>query len=186
MKRPVLIGLALIFLFSAAAPAFSQAGFYLGAFAGYSGQKPSFTDVRFDTNTTFLYGVRAGVQVLMFAFEFNYWKAGHNVEMDDFLLFNWDGLESDYSFLGGSVRMMFPFVIFRPFIALGYGSYSLDIRDVDFDRDGGWNFGGGLEVKLGRLAVIGEGKWHHARFNIDEFEVKVGDFTLSAGLNFYF
>jgi hypothetical protein len=186
MKRKIPWLTAAVLLLTAAAPAFSQAGLFVGGFAGTSAQKPSFHDVHFDTNTTFLYGVRAGVQVLMFAFELNYFKAGHNVEMDHFLLFDWDGLENDYSFVGANLRLLFPLVVFRPFLALGYGSYTTDIRDIDVAHKGGWNFGGGLEVKLGKLAVIGEGKWHKATFDLDDYEIGVGDFTLSVGLNFYF
>jgi hypothetical protein len=186
MKPKFAALLAAAFFVLAALPAFSQVGVYLGPFAGVSVQKPSFQDVRFDANTTFLYGLRAGVQLLMFACEFNYFKAGHNVEMADFLLFNWDGLENDYSFVGGNVRMMFPLAVFRPFLALGYGSYTTNIQDVDKARKGAWNFGGGLEVKLGKIAVIGEGKWQSATFDITNFHVGVGDFTFAAGLNIYF
>jgi len=179
-------GLAVVLILLAAGPAFSQVGVYLGPYAGVSAQKPSFDDVRFDTDTTFLYGLRAGVQVLMFAFEFNVFKAGHSVEMEDFLLFDWDGLENDYSFIGGNLRMMFPLVIFRPFFALGYGSYTADLKDIDIAHKGGWNFGGGLEVKLGKLAVIGEAKWQNAKFDLDDFKVGFGDFTFTAGFHLYF
>jgi hypothetical protein len=185
MKGRRTAGFAAVLFVLAAGPVFSQVGVYLGPYAGVSAQKPSFEDVHFDTNTSFLYGLRAGVQVLMFAFEFNVFKAGHNVEMEDFLLFDWDGLENDYSFIGGNVRMMFPLAIFRPFFALGYGSYTADLQDIDLARKGGWNFGGGLEVKLGKLAVIGEAKWQNAEFDLDDFRVAFGDFTFTAGIHIY-
>jgi len=182
-KRSVGLVLGLVIL---TVPAAAQVGFYLGPYAGISAQKPSFQDVEFDTNTTFLYGFRAGVKVLMFAFEFNVFKAGHNVEMANFLLFDWDGLENDYGFIGGNLRLMFPLAVFRPFLALGYGSYTSKLENVDVARRRGWNFGGGLEIKLGRVAVIGEGKWQDAEFDLDDFHVGVGDFTFTAGLNIYF
>ncbi|MBM3294165.1 MAG: hypothetical protein FJY82_06520 [Candidatus Aminicenantes bacterium] len=182
-RRPAALAAAFVLL--AAVPSFSQVGLYLGPYAGVSAQKPSFENVRFDRNTTFLYGLRAGVQVLMLALEFHYFKAGHAVEMEDFLLFNWDGLENDYSFFGGGLRLMFPLPVVRPFLALGHGSYTAELRGVDLDRRRGWNFGGGLEVKLGRLALIGEGKWQRATFVLDDFEIGLGDFTFTAGLNIY-
>jgi hypothetical protein len=81
---------------------------------------------------------------------------------------------------------MFPLAIFRPYLAFGYGSYTTTIQGVDTARKGGLNFGGGLEVKFGKVAVIGEGKWQNATFDLKNFDIGVGDFTFSAGLNIYF
>jgi hypothetical protein len=186
MKRSLILALAVVLLGASAVNGYSQAGIYLGGFGGVSAQKPSFDDVDFDTNTTFLYGFRAGVQILMFALEFNYYRAGHNVEMADFFLFNWDGMENDTSFIGGNLRMMFPLAAFRPFLSLGYGYYTADIRNIDKDTEGGFNFGAGLEVKLGKLAIIGEGKYNRVDVNLSDLNVSLGHFTFTAGVNVYF
>jgi hypothetical protein len=186
MKRYLIAASAVVLLGVSAVNGYSQAGIYLGGFGGISVQKPSFDDVHFDTNTTFLYGVRAGVQVLMFALEFNYYRAGHNVEMADFFLFNWDGMANDTSYVGGNLRMMFPLVVFRPFLALGYGYYTADIKNIDKDTEGGFNFGAGLEVKFGKLSIIGEGKYNRVEVNLSDLKVSLGQFTFTAGLNVYF
>ncbi len=123
MKRRLIIPVvASVLVF--ALPARALVGVYAGGFGGVSSQKLSFDDVNFDADTTFLYGVRAGLQAAVFALEFNYYRAGHNVAMQDFFLFNWDGLENDTSFIGGNLRIMFPVAVFRPFLALGYGYYT--------------------------------------------------------------
>jgi len=186
MKRYLIAAIAMVLMGVSAVNGYSQVGIYLGGFGGVSTQKPSFAEVDFDTNTTFLYGVRAGVQVLMFALEFNYYRAGHNVEMADFFLFNWDGLENDTSFIGGNLRMMFPLAALRPFLSLGYGYYTADIKNIDKDTEGGFNFGAGLEVKLGKLALIGEGKYNRVEVNLSDLNVSLGHFTFTAGLNVYF
>ncbi len=185
MKRRLIIPVvASVLVF--ALPARALVGVYAGGFGGVSSQKLSFDDVNFDADTTCLYGVRAGLQAAVFALEFNYYRAGHNVAMQDFFLFNWDGLENDTSFIGGNLRIMFPVAVFRPFLALGYGYYTADVRNIDKDTEAGFNFGAGLEIKLGKLGLIGEGKYNLVNVNLDEMDFGLRHFTFTVGLHFYF
>ena len=186
MKRCCVVLIALLLLGAAAGRSYALVGIYAGGFGGVSSQKLSFSDVNFDTDTTFLYGLRLGAQVAMFALELNYYRAGHNVSMDDFFLFNWDGMENDTSFIGANLRAMFPLTIFRPFLALGYGYYTADIKNIDKDTEGGFNIGAGLEVKLGKLAIIGEAKYNRVTLSLADLDVGLRNFTFTAGLNFYF
>lgn len=186
MKRRLVIALTLILFGAAAGQTYALVGIYAGGFGGISTQKLSFEDVHFDTDTNFLYGFRFGLQAAMFALELNYYRAGHNVAMEDFFLFDWDGMEDDLSYIGGNVRMMFPALIFRPFLSLGYGFYTADIHNIDKDTEGGFNFGAGLEVKLGKVAIIGEGKFNKVTLDLDHLAVGLSHFTFTAGLNFYF
>ncbi|MBN1939165.1 MAG: hypothetical protein JW843_06240, partial [Candidatus Aminicenantes bacterium] len=114
MKRLIVVALALVLIGAAAAQSYALVGLYAGGFGGISTQKFSFQDVSFDTNTTFLYGLRFGLQAAMIAVEVNYYRAGHNVEMEDFFLFNWDGMENDLSYIGANVRLMIPAPLLRP------------------------------------------------------------------------
>jgi opacity protein-like surface antigen len=187
MKRMLGFVLSVILLSGLAATSYAQVGLYVGAYAGYSAQTPSFKDVKFDTDTTFLYGLRAGLKVLMLAVEIQYFTAMHNIEMSDFLLFNWNGKVNDYSFIGVGLRWIFSLAIFHPYLAAGYGYYTADIHNIDKDNEGGYNFGAGLEMTLGRhIALLVEGKYHHVTVNLSQFEVGLGNFTLSGGLDFYF
>ncbi|MHB8053863.1 MAG: outer membrane beta-barrel protein [Candidatus Aminicenantales bacterium] len=186
MKRFLVIFVLLALLGTAAQQSYALVGVYAGAFGGISTQKLSFEDVRFDTDTTFLYGLRLGIQVVMFALELNYYRAGHNISMGDFYLFQWDGMADDTSFIGGNLRVMFPITIFRPFLSLGYGFYTVDLHDIDKDTEGGFNVGLGLEVKLGKLAIIGEGKYNNVNMNLNDLDFGFSHFTFTAGLNYYF
>jgi len=186
MKKMTIV-LALVLSAGLASNAYGQAEIYIGGFGGYSAQTPSFHDVQFDTNTTFLYGLRAGVRFLMFGAELSYFTAGHNIEMEDYFLFNWNGLENDYSYIGLNLKMFFPLAILHPYITAGYGYYTVDIHDIDKNNDGGYNLGAGLEIRLGRkFSILAEGKYHHVKVNISDLELGFGNFTLTAGLNFYF
>jgi opacity protein-like surface antigen len=162
-------------------------GLYFGLQAGYSSQKPSFSTAEFDTNTTFIYGLRGGIKLLMFAVELNYFKAVHNIEMEDFLLFNWNGLENDYSYIGMNLKYFFSLVMIHPYLTFGYGYYTADIQNIDKDNEGGYNLGLGVELMFGKkVSLLLEGKYHHVSVNISQFDIGLGDFTLCGGLNIYF
>jgi hypothetical protein len=186
MKHCRVVAMALLLLGAAVGRSYALVGIYVGGFGGISSQKLSFSDVKFDTDTTFLYGLRLGAQVAMFALELNYYRAGHNIAMADFFLFNWDGMENDTSFLGANLRVMFPLAAVRPFLALGYGYYTADVKSIDKDTEGGFNIGAGLEVKLGKLAIIGEGKYNRVTLKLSDLDVGLRHFTFSVGLNYYF
>jgi len=180
---PVLL-LAGVFL---AVPDTASGKFYLGLQGGWSAQKPSFTGVAFNTDTTFLYGAQAGLKFLMLAVEVNYFQAAHNLEVKDLLSFDWGGKEVDYNYLGLNVKMFFPLLLVHPYLTAGYGYYTADIRDIDKDTDRGFNVGAGLELRLGStLALQAEGKYHRVKVSIEERELTLGDFTLSGGVNIYF
>ena len=165
----------------------AQGGLYFGIQAGYSAQKPSLKNVDFNTDTTFLYGLRAGVKIMMIAVEINYFQAAHNLDVAEMLALDWGGRQVDYNFIGLNLKYFFPFFLIHPYLTMGYGYYTADIHDIDKDRDGGYNLGLGLDLHLGsRLSLLAEGKYHHVNLDIDQKEFKIGDFTISGGLNIYF
>ena len=181
---PVLIVLVAL---GAATNAFSQIGVYVGGYAGISAQKPSFEDVTFDTNTAFFYGLRGGIRFLMLALELNYFSAMHNIEMGDFLLFNWDGKINDYSYIGLNLKYIFSLAVLHPYLTAGYGYYTADIHNIDRDKDRGYNVGAGLEVSFNRrISLVVEGKYHHVTVDITKIQLELGNFTLSGGLNIHF
>jgi opacity protein-like surface antigen len=182
-----LAAFVILFLAFGAATASAQAGLYFGGFLGYSAQKPSFKDVTFTTDTTLVSGLRAGLRFLMLAVEVSYFSAMHNVAMSDFLLFNWDGRTNNYSYIGLNLKYIMSIAFLQPYLTAGYGYYTVDIRDIDKDNEGGYNFGAGVEIRLGkRLGIVADGRWHHVRVNIDKVDVGFGNFILTGGLNFHF
>jgi len=186
MKRicPVVI---FLILFLTAANAFAQIGIYIGGFAGSSAQKPSFENVQFSTDTTFLYGLRGGIRFLMLALEVSYFRAMHNIAMADFLTIDWNGRINDYSYIGLNLKYVFSLAIFHPYLTAGYGYYTVDIENIAKDKEGGINFGAGLEISLGkRISILAEGKYHHVTVDIQKINLGLGNFTVCGGLNIYF
>jgi hypothetical protein len=171
---------------AAARPAFSQS-IYLGAYGGFSSQTPQFQNIQFSTDTTFVYGVRAGVRLLTFALELTYFQAAHNIVVGGGSLIDWNGKVNDYSYLGANAKLFFPLLFIQPYITAGYGYYTTDIQTIDKARDGGFNFGAGIELKFGsKFGLSAEGRWHNVNVSFQDIAFSVGDFTLCGGFNFYF
>ncbi len=178
----IILPLLILAVFSPA-----RGGIYLGLQGGFSAQKPSLKDVEFNTDTTYLYGFRAGVRFMMMGLELNYFQAAHNLELADIVGLDWGGRDIDYNFIGLNLKYFFPLMAVHPYITAGYGYYSANIENIDKDREKGYNFGLGVELMLGRkFSLIAEGKYHLVDFNIDDKELEVGDFTLSGGFNIHF
>jgi len=174
-------------LLAAPAAASAQAGIYLGLQGGLSLQKPSLEGVDFGTDTTFIYGLKAGVQLLMFVVEFQYFQGAHNISLAEMATLDWDGRAVDYSHVGLNLKYLLPLVMVHPYLTVGYGYYTVDINAIDKDRHGGLNLGAGVEVTLGKkFGITAEGRYHRVKFDITDRDLKVGDYTLTAGLHFYF
>jgi hypothetical protein len=165
----------------------AQAGFFIGIQGGWSAQKPSLDDVKFNSDTTFLYGARAGLKFMMIAVELNYFQAAHNLEVKELLTFDWNEREIDYSYLGLNLRVYIPLILLHPYVTAGYGNYSANIKDVGKDKSRGINIGIGLELQLGeKFSLMAEGKYHRVKVDIEDNDLKLNNYTLSGGINIYF
>lgn len=186
MKKKSFVLFTFVFLFLTAAGASGQGGFFLGLQGGFSAQKPKMSAVEFNTDTSYLYGVRAGVKVWTFALDLNFFQAAHNISLADLESLGWEGREVDYNFIGANLKYFFPLSIFHPFVTLGYGYYTANILEIDKDTDQGYNFGAGFELHLGKkFSLLAEGKYHRVKLNIGDLDLRIGDFTIVGGFNIY-
>jgi opacity protein-like surface antigen len=187
MRKACLVPCVVVLLLALPRPSSAQAGIYMGLQGGLSLQKPSLENVDFGTDTTFVYGLKAGVKLMMFAVELQYFQAAHDMRLDELAVLDWDGRRVDYSHVGVSLKYLFSLVMVSPYLCLGYGYYTADIAAIDKDRDAGYNIGAGVEVKLGgKFGIAAEGRYHRVKLDIGGEGLRVGDFTLVAGLHFYF
>jgi hypothetical protein len=182
LAAPVL-ALALLAL---AVPAASQS-IYIGAYGGTSAQTPKLQNFDFTTDTTFVYGVRVGFRLLTFAVEGTYFQAAHNILVGGTLPVDLSNKVNDFSFLGVNAKLFFPLLFIQPYITAGYGYYTAAIDTFDPAHDGGFNFGAGVELKLGsKFGLSAEGRWHSIHVDILSLSLGLGGFTLCGGFNFYF
>jgi len=188
LKKRILPAVVILGLMVFVPKAFGQVGLYAGFLGGYSSQKPSLPDAStiFTTNTTFCYGLRVGVRVLMIDIEGTYMQASHNIDWSSGLLPDWNGKQLDYNYIGVNLKYGFSLAILRPYLTVGYGYYSADIWNINKASDGGYNFGAGLEVTLGkRIGIVVEGKYHHVTLDVMHLLLGLGNFTVTGGLNIY-
>ena len=180
-------GLVMVLLAFCLVPKAEAGLIYLGLQGGLSMQKAKFSNMTFNTDTSFLYGAKAGMKFMMFAVELNYLQAAHNLDSTDISVPMWRDRKVDYSYLGVNLRWIFPILVVQPYLTAGYGYYAVDIHDIDKDHNGGFNLGAGVELMLGKkFSLSAEGKYHHVTLDIDAKSFKVGDFSLTGGINIYF
>ena len=161
--------------------------FYLGLDGGVSSQKLSLEDVKFDRDTSFVYGLRLGFNVLFLAVEGQYFQVSHDMVISDFPEIGWGDRSVDYNYLGLNGKLFLPIPFVRPYLVLGFGTFTTKVKDIGKDSVTDLNFGLGVEFKLGQtFGVQGEGKYHSGLFGIDESDLSVKNYTLTGGLSFYF
>jgi hypothetical protein len=189
MKKSALVLAAFLIFGLAASPAFGQLGIYAGLFGGFSSQHLSLPNVVFDADGAFVYGAKVGLQVLMVGLEASWFRAVHNISLHELVLLDWNGQTVDYNYFGLSLKLYLFQVLIRPYLTAGFGYYTANISEIGDDGKGGYNFGGGLELALGRKFSLGvEGKWHHVTLDVSLLhpDLGLGDFTLTGGFNIHF
>ena len=186
MKRTLsVIFVALAFMAVLSLPA--EAGFYLGLQGGVSSQKAKLDGISFDRDQTFLYGARAGVNVLALAFEIQWLQAAHNLDFQDITPEMWKNRELDYSHLGLCAKFFLPLPVLQPYLSLGYGYYWAHIPGVETEKKTGFNAGGGLEIRLARkFALTAEARYHRVGLGLEEGKLTLGNLALTGGFNLYF
>jgi opacity protein-like surface antigen len=186
-KKAIRFFILMVFCFVFVSGAAAKSGFFIGLQGGWSMQKPSLEEVKFDSDSSFLYGARIGFKFMMFAVEANYFQAAHNLVVKELVAFDWDGVEVDYNYLGVNLRVYIPLVLVHPYFTVGYGSYSANLKDIAKDSNRGVNLGLGVELQLGdKFSLMAEGKYHNVKVDIDDVELKLKNYTLSGGFNIYF
>jgi Outer membrane protein beta-barrel domain len=161
----------------------ANAGFYLGVRGGMSNQSATAGEIKFDSNSAFLYGAQAGFKFLGFAIEGQFYRADHN------LLSGTDPAleqEMNYYYLGISGKLGIPLVVVYPYITVGYGSYSVDLNNIGKTSDGGFNAGAGVELTLGKIGIFAELKYADFDVEIEELKWDFGGLDLHFGLNIHF
>jgi opacity protein-like surface antigen len=189
MRKWVLFGALFYFLFSTiVSPAGAQ--FYIGIQAGLSQEKPSLEGIKFNRDSSFLYGAQVGLKFLFLRVEGQYYRTAHTLNYEDNLLVlpptPLSGRGFDYGFLGVEVKVGFPLSIFYPYFSGAYGIYSAKIADFGDNSKTGFNAGAGLEVDLGKISLFAEGKYVDFKSDIRNLKFDFGGFNLHLGLNYHF
>ena len=172
-----------VFLMAAASvPADAQ--FYLGVRGGLSNQNAKAGELKFDRNSTFLYGAQAGIKFLGLAVEGQFYRADHNLLAETFPADVEQ--EMDYYYLGVSGKLGISLAIIYPYVTVGYGTYSVDLKGLGKKSDGAFNVGAGAELTLGKVGIFGELRYTDFSVEIESLEWDFGGLDLHFGLNIHF
>jgi len=172
-----------IFLLAAASiPAKAQ--FYLGVRGGLSNQNAKSGELEFDRNSAVLYGAQAGIKFLGLAVEGQFYRADHNflaetlpedVEQD-----------MDYYYLGVNGKLGISLAIIYPYVTVGYGNYSVDLKNLGKKSDTAFNVGAGAELTLGKVGIFGELRYTDFSVEVESLKWDFGGLDLHFGLNIHF
>ncbi len=174
----------LLVLAAAAVPA--SAGFYIGLQGGLSNQNASLSELKFDKDSSFLYGIQAGFRFLSFTVEGQFYRADHDLLSDDPDLALYDGRGMDYYYLGLNAKIGFPLPLIYPYLTVGYGMYSADIKEVGSSTDKSLSIGAGAELSLGKIGLFAELRYIDFAVDISSLSWDFGGLNFHCGLNYRF
>ncbi|MFZ2053772.1 MAG: outer membrane beta-barrel protein [Candidatus Aminicenantales bacterium] len=165
------------------APANAQ--FYLGVRGGLSNQNAKAGELEFDRNSAVLYGAQAGIKFLGLTVEGQFYRADHNLLGENAAMVEVEQ-EMDYYYLGVSGKLGISLAIVYPYVTVGYGTYSIDLKDLGKKSDGAFNVGAGAEVTLGKIGIFGELRYTDFSVEIESLKWDFGGLDLHFGLNIHF
>jgi len=172
-----------LFLATAASvPANAQ--FYLGVRGGLSNQNAKAGELEFNRNSTVLYGAQAGIKFLGLAVEGQFYRADHNLLAETFPADVEQ--EMDYYYLGVSGKLGISLAIVYPYVTVGYGTYSVNLKGLGKKSDSAINIGAGAELTLGKIGIFGELRYTDFSVDIDNLKWDFGGLDVHFGLNIHF
>lgn len=167
----------------ASAPASAQ--FYLGIRGGLSSQDASADQIKFDKNSVMLYGAQAGVKFLGLALEGQFYRADHSLLGENSAMVEVEQ-EMDYYYLGVSGKLGISLAVIYPYVTVGYGTYSVTLRDLGKESDSAFSAGAGVELTLGKVGVFGEIRYSDFDLDVAGMDWDFGGIDLHFGLNIHF
>lgn len=188
MKRKMwTVVLAAAFMLAVgAAPA--RAGFYIGVRGGLSNQNASqtsgFGKIEFDKNSAFLYGAQVGFKFSALAVEGEFYRADHNLMASGTSLSS-SGVDMNYYYLGINGKLGIPLVIVYPYITVGYGRYSTDLKGIGKSSDSRINVGAGAELSLGKVSIFAEARYTDFGSDLGNLSWDFGGVDVHFGLNIH-
>ncbi len=185
MKRKLLGILALVIFSLAFVSVPARAQFYLGIRGGLSNQDARAGQIKFDKDSAILYGAQAGVKFLGLAVEGQFYRANHNL-MGETAAMTEVEQEMDYYYLGVSGKLGISLAVVYPYVTVGYGTYSVTLKDIGKKSDPSFNAGAGVEITLGKIGIFGELRYTDFDLDIEGLAWDFGGMDLHFGVNIHF
>lgn len=162
----------------------AQGQFYLGVRGGLSNQNAKAGELEFNRNSAALYGAQVGVKLLGFVIEGQFYRADHDLLAETFPADVRQDM--DYYYLGVNGKLGISLAIVYPYVTVGYGTYSVDLKGIGKKSDGAFNVGAGAELTLGKLGIFGELRYTDFSVEVKDLSWDFGGLDLHFGLNIHF
>lgn len=187
MNKPALVRQsvgALLLLIIASVPA--GADFYIGARGGLSNENVSAGQLKFDRDSSFLYGGQVGFRFHATAVEVQFYRASHTMSYKTPFLFIHVPQDISYYFLGINGKLGIPLSIVYPYLTVGYGTYNVDLKNIGKKSDMSFNVGAGAELSIGKLGIFAEIRYSDFSTDFPNQKWDLGGLDLHAGINIHF
>ena len=188
MKRTMTLSAILVFVFILTSHAVAQ-DFYIGVKFGLAQQKTKFEELEaiYATEYSTVYGFCIGTKFLNFGLEAHYFHSDHRLTPKDEPPLELDIERFKLNVIGANVLYYINIPVVKPYLSAGMGTYNVDVVGLAKDGSIGYNFGVGANVRVTELvSVSADGKYHLVKFDLNQNEMDLKEFTWYVSVNFHF
>lgn len=188
MKRSTMLVMVVAFVFTLSSHAAAQ-DFYIGVKFGLSQQKTKFEELEalYATEYSTVYGFCIGKKFLNFGLEAHYFHSDHHLVPKEEPHPELNIERFKLNVIGANVLYYINIPVVKPYLSAGMGTYNVDVIGFAKDSSIGYNFGVGANARLTELVSISaDGKYHLVKFDLDQYEMDLKEFTWYLSVNFHF
>jgi opacity protein-like surface antigen len=189
MKRSFVFAAVAVLSAVLASQAVAQ-DFYIGVKFGLSQQKTKFEELEafYATEYSTVYGFCIGTKFSNFGLQANYFHSDHHLTLkEDIPPPELDIERFKLNVIGANILYYLPIPVVQPYVSAGMGSYNVDVVGFAKDSSIGYNFGVGANIRVTELvSVSADGKYHLIKFDLDQYEMDLKEFTWYVSVNFHF
>lgn len=188
MKRSIILATVVVFVFILTSHAEAQ-DFYLGVKFGLSQQKTKFEELEafYATEYSTIYGFCLGTKFMNFGLEAHYFHSDHHLLPKEDPPLALDIERFKLNVIGANVLYYINIPVVQPYLTAGMGTYNVDVVGFSKDSRIGYNFGIGANARITELVSISaDGKYHLVKFQLNQYEMDLKEFTWYVSVNFHF
>ena len=189
MKRYLVLATVVVSM-SILTPHAAAQDFYIGVKFGLSQQKTKFEELEafYATEYSTVYGFCIGTKFSNFGLEANYFHSDHHLTLKEDVPPPELNIERfKLNVIGVNFLYYLPIPVVQPYLSAGMGSYNVDVVGFAKDSSMGYNFGVGANIRVTELVSISaDGKYHLVKFDLNQNEMDLKEFTWYVSVNFHF
>jgi opacity protein-like surface antigen len=163
--------------------------FYIGVKFGLAQQKTKFEELEaiYATEYSTVYGFCIGTKFMNFGLEAHYFHSDHHLLPKEEPPPGLDIERFKLNVFGANVLYYIRIPVVQPYLSAGIGTYNVDVVGFAKDSSIGYNFGIGANARLTDLVSLSaDGKYHLVKFDLNQIEMDLKEFTWYLSVNFHF